>query len=99
MPEQFTAAERELHKAFGKQVTFTSYSGQVSQFKALERIKQGTQDGKGFQQRTAGVVLDVILADFPTDWRDGQITIGNRRLNVLDMIPDASGELAEVWCE
>lgn len=99
MSGQFTSAERELQKAFGKQATFRTYHGEETPITVMERNRHSETRGGDFRQRGTLFVFDVVFSDVPTDWRDGSVILNGRQLNVIDLIPDASGELAEIRCE
>jgi hypothetical protein len=52
-----------------------------------------------FKSREQERTFDAVLADIPQDWRNGTLEVSGRVYNVLDVLEDSDGVLAEIKVE
>ena len=97
--ESLVNAERSLQKSMGLPAIFRTSSGGVVRLVVLSRSANSALKGDDFRSRDTDRTFDAVLADVPPKWRNGTLEVSGRVYNVLDVLEDSDGVLAEIKVE
>lgn len=97
--ESLVRAERTLQRTMGLPAVFRTKSSRAYPLTVLSRsANSGIREGD-FRSRDTDRTFDAVLADIPQDWRNGTLEVSGRVYNVLDVLEDSDGVLAEIKVE
>lgn len=97
--ESLVRAERTLQRTIGLPAIFRTASRVSHPLTVLARSdNSGIKEGD-FRSRDTDRTFDAVLADIPQNWRNGTLEVSGRVYNVLDVLEDSDGVLAEIKVE